>query len=57
MGKGIARYGSASLNDVVEADGSRVSGREHIFAGLLYNPFPSLQTTCTRVVSSRADGV
>jgi len=46
VGKGIARYGSASLNDVVvRPDGSLAPVQEYqVLAGLLYNPIPSLQT-------------
>jgi len=46
VGKGIARYGSASLNDVVvKPDGALAPVQEYqVLAGLLYNPVPSLQT-------------
>ncbi len=46
VGKGIARYGSASLNDVVvKPDGSLAPVQEYqVLAGLVYNPIPSLQT-------------
>lgn len=46
VGKGIARYGSASLNDVVvKPDGSLAPVQEYqVLAGLIYNPVPSLQT-------------
>lgn len=46
VGKGIARYGSASLNDVVvKPDGGLAPVAEYqILAGLIYNPVPSLQT-------------
>jgi hypothetical protein len=46
VGKGIARYGSASLNDVVvKPDGSLAPVQEYqVMAGLVYNPVPSLQT-------------
>ena len=46
VGKGIARYGSASLNDVVvKPDGSLAPVQEYqVLAGLVYNPVPSLQT-------------
>ncbi|HEY4340558.1 MAG TPA: hypothetical protein VGM97_11490 [Steroidobacteraceae bacterium] len=46
VGKGIGRYGSASLNDVVvKPDGSLSPVAEYqVLAGLIYNPVPSLQT-------------
>ncbi len=46
VGKGIGRYGSASLNDVVvKPDGSLAPVQEYqVLAGLIYNPTPSLQT-------------
>jgi hypothetical protein len=46
VGKGIARYGSASLNDVVvKPDGDLAPVQEYqVLAGLLYTPVPSLQT-------------
>ncbi|MGC1458002.1 MAG: hypothetical protein WA825_06970 [Steroidobacteraceae bacterium] len=46
VGKGIARYGSASLNDVVvKPDGDLAPVQEYqVLAGLIYNPTPALQT-------------
>ena len=46
IGKGIGRYGSASLADtVVKPDGTLAAvGAYHLMAGLVYNPFPDLQT-------------
>ncbi len=46
VGKGIARYGSASLNDVVvKPDGQLAPVQEYqVLAGLIYNPTPALQT-------------
>jgi hypothetical protein len=46
VGKGIGRYGSASLNDVVvKPDGSLAAVKEYqILAGVIYNPTPSMQT-------------
>lgn len=46
VGKGIARYGSASLNDVVvKPDGQLAPVQEYqVLAGLIYNPTPAMQT-------------
>ena len=46
VGKGIARYGSASLNDVVvKPDGQLAPVSEYqVLAGVVYNPTPTLQT-------------
>ena len=46
VGKGIGRYGTAGLNDVVvKPDGQLAPVQEYqVLAGLTYNPTPSLQT-------------